>query len=75
MPDFLGFQNMMILNLHGILFHAVVVFGSEHDLLLKSASTYCGLGSLEFMNLLYFLKLFQIVFKIRPFEFLVVFAT
>ena len=40
-PHFLGFQNMMILNLHGILFHAVVVFGPEHDLLFKSASTYC----------------------------------
>ena len=40
MPDFLGFQNMMILNL----FHAVVVFEPEHDLLFKSASTYCALS-------------------------------
>ena len=42
MPDFLGFQNMMILNLHGILFHVVVVFEPEHDLLFKPVSTYCA---------------------------------
>ena len=41
MPDFLEFQNMMILNLLGILFHAVVVFRPEHDFLFKSVSTYC----------------------------------
>ena len=39
MPDFLGFQYIM-LNLHGILFDAVVIFGHEHDLLFESVSTY-----------------------------------
>ena len=34
---------MVILNLYGIPFHAVVVFRSEHDILFKSASTYCVL--------------------------------
>ena len=43
MWDFLGFQFMVILNLYGIPFHAVVVFRSEHDILFKSASTYCVL--------------------------------
>ena len=33
---------MVILNLYGILFHAVVVFRPEHDFLFKSESTYCG---------------------------------
>ena len=42
MPDFLGFQLWFILNLHGIPFHAVVVFEPEQDFLFKSASTYCG---------------------------------
>ena len=40
--DFLGFQFMIILNLYGIPFHAVVVFRPVHDFLFKSAfaSTY-----------------------------------
>ena len=40
--DFLGFQYSMILDLYRILFHAVVIFGPEHDFLFKSASTYCA---------------------------------
>ena len=32
---------MIILNLYGIPFHAVVVFRPEHDFLFKSASSYC----------------------------------
>ena len=32
---------MVILNLYGIPFHAVVVFRTEHDFLFKSASSYC----------------------------------
>ena len=32
---------MVILNLYGINFHAVVLFRPEHDFLFKSASTYC----------------------------------
>ena len=46
MPDFLGFQYRVILDLYRILFHAVVIFGPEHDFLFKSAATYCG--SLKF---------------------------
>ena len=41
MSDFLGFWFMVILNLYGIPFHAVVVLGPEHDFLLQSTSTYC----------------------------------
>ena len=41
MPDFLGFQYRVILDLYRILFHAVVIFGPEHYILLNSASTYC----------------------------------
>ena len=41
MPDFLGFQYRVILDLYRILFHAVVIFGPAHDFLFKSASTYC----------------------------------
>ena len=44
MRDFLGFQFMVILNLYGIPFHAVVVFRPEHNFLFKSASSYCGNG-------------------------------
>ena len=33
---------MVILNLYGIPFHAVVVFRPEHDFLFKSASSYCA---------------------------------
>ena len=35
---------MVILNLYGIPFHAVVVFRPEHDFLFKSASSYCVEG-------------------------------
>ena len=31
---------MMILKLHGVVFHAIVVIGPEHDHLFKSAATY-----------------------------------
>ena len=41
MSYFLGFKFMVILNLHGIPFHAVVVFSPEHDFLFKSASSDC----------------------------------
>ena len=34
---------MVILNLYGIPFRAVVVLGPEHDFLFKSISTYCVL--------------------------------
>ena len=42
MSDFLGYLFMVILNLYGIPFHAVVVVSPEHDFLFKSDSTYCG---------------------------------
>ena len=60
-PHFLGFQNMMILNLHGILFHAVVFFKPEHDLLFKPASTYCEqcLSSILWMQLK--IKMFNVI--------------
>ena len=38
MPDFLGFQYRAILDLYRILFHAVVIFGPEHDFLFKSVT-------------------------------------
>ena len=41
MPDYLGFQYRVILDLYKILLHDVVIFGLEHDFLFKSASTYC----------------------------------
>ena len=37
---------MVILNLYGILFQAVLVFRPEHDFLLKSASSYCVVSTL-----------------------------
>ena len=43
MPDFLGLQYSEILELYRIFFHAVVVFGPEHDFLFKSVSSYCAL--------------------------------
>ena len=49
MPDFLGFQYRVILDLYRILFHAVVIFGPEHDFLFKSASTYCELSKRYFV--------------------------
>ena len=36
---------MVILNLYGIPFHAVVVLGPEHDFLFKSTLTYCELSN------------------------------
>ena len=54
MFDFLGFWIMVILNLYGIPFHAVVVLGPEHDFLFKSTSTYCG--TVCIINGLYFLE-------------------
>ena len=41
MSYFLAFQYRGILNLYRVLFHAVVIFGPGHDILFKSASTYC----------------------------------
>ena len=40
-PDFVRFQNRVILDLYGVPFHAMVVVGSEHDFSIKSASAYC----------------------------------
>ena len=34
---------MVILNLYGIPFHAVIVFRPEHNFLFKSATTYCAI--------------------------------
>ena len=52
MLDFQDFQFSVILNLYRVTFHAVVVFGPEHDFLFKSASTYCdGLGSIDFWGI------------------------
>ena len=42
MPDFLGFQYRVILDLYRILFHAVVIFGPNYDFIFNSASTYCA---------------------------------
>lgn len=41
---------MVILNLYGVPFHAVVVFRPEHDFLFKSASTYCGFGTIHVLR-------------------------
>ena len=49
MRGFLVFQFMVVLKLFGIPIHAVVVFEPEHDILFKSASTYCD--SEHFFNL------------------------
>ena len=38
---------MVILNLSGIPFHAVVVLGPEYDFLSKSTSTYCEMTTLQ----------------------------
>ena len=43
---------MVILNLYGIPFHAVVVFRPEHDFLFKSASSYCVVSLLTSIILL-----------------------
>ena len=51
MPDILGFQYRGILNLYRIFFHAVVVFGPEHDFLFKSSSAYCGWQHLKLRRL------------------------
>ena len=51
MPDFLGFQYTVILDLYWILFLAVVIFGPEHDFLFKSVSTYCGVKVKEYVAL------------------------
>ena len=40
-PEFLGFQTRVILDLWGVPFHAMVVFGLVPDLLIKSTSGYC----------------------------------
>ena len=41
LPELVGFQTMVILNLYCIFFHAVIVFALEFDLLFKYCSTYC----------------------------------
>ena len=40
-PDFVGFQTRVILDLYGVPFHPMVVVGSEHDFSIKSDSAYC----------------------------------
>ena len=53
---------MVILNLYGMPFHAVVVFRLEQDFLFKSTSTYCAALGLNFgililnHNLLLYMK-------------------
>ena len=42
MPELVGFQTMVILDLYGITFNAVGVFGPDFQLLFKSGSSYCG---------------------------------
>ena len=41
MPEFVGFQTMVILDPYGITFNAVGVFGLDFQLLFKSGSSYC----------------------------------
>ena len=43
MPEFVGFQTMVILDPFGMTFDAVGVFGLAFWLLLKSGSSYCAL--------------------------------
>ena len=40
-PEQVGFQTRVILDLWGMVFHAMVAFGLELDFLLDSISTYC----------------------------------
>ena len=40
-PEFLGFQTRVILDLWGVPFHAMVVFGLVPDFLIKSTSASC----------------------------------
>jgi hypothetical protein len=40
MPEFIGFQTVLILDQYGVPFHAVVLFCPDPDFL-KSSSTYC----------------------------------
>ena len=47
-PDFVRFQNRVILDLYGVPFHAMVVVGSEHDFSINSTSAYCA--QLSWMN-------------------------
>ena len=68
MADFLGFQYRVILDLNRLLFHAVVIFGPEHDFWFKSASTYCDKileNVLLISHLLKFNKQFVIFFAGR----------
>ena len=56
MPNFIGFHYRVIVDLYRILFHAVVIFGPEHDFLFKSASTYCELSKRYFVMSDFLLK-------------------
>ena len=42
MPELVGFQTMVILDLNGMTFDALGVFGLVFWLLFKSGSSYCG---------------------------------
>ena len=42
MPELVGFQTMVILDLNGMTFDAVGVFGLVFWILFKSASSYCA---------------------------------
>ena len=41
MPEDVGFQTVVILNIYWIPFHAGVVFWPKPDFLFKSVTTYC----------------------------------
>ena len=45
MPELVGFQTMVILDPNGMSFDAVRVFGLDFQLLFKSSSSYCVVGS------------------------------
>ena len=62
---------MVILNLYGILFHAVLVFRPEHDFLFKSASSYCAVlpsRDKRMANLRHLLFLPEFWLELRIFE-------
>ena len=42
MPEFVGFQTMVILDPYGMTFDAVGVFGLAFQLLFKSGLSHCG---------------------------------
>ena len=61
-----GFQFLLILDLWGISFHAVVVFGLGKNLLFKSVLEHCELWFLEiFSNFQYLLKSWKNLVKLK----------